>query len=485
MASHAAATPRDRSPSLDLRVVERLVRLANARPARRASRRLIGGLLAVRGALPTAWIGREVRQYLHDSSTCCEKGSAHNRFAERFLKLFGERTFRQAERFLEETPPRQAAARVDAWARIALLGELRSHFLFRRRGSNGVPAALLHQAQLALYPHCDLGCEGCFTEEERTGKAPRKEQIAWLIDEAALCGAGVIHIVGKGEPFLSPSWAAELLDVLEANPHLFFTLATHGMHITPAQAARLAGMGNVLTLVSVDGPRELHDARRGAGSHERVMGALALLREHGALFGYSCMVSAKSWQAVSTASWVGELAAAGCAVGVHSRYFPLSPGRHDELALSPQALASYRAAFDATRDSASIALLDLDDIEQHSGCHSRTGESVYIDGITGAVTPCLRVPFGPDDCKVDRAAGRRLGEVLSHPFFVEYRARTGPCPSWCGADLAGELADVERILEQHGGATQRLAGYRERSPSTDGSPGTGEKRRLPLVSRGA
>jgi hypothetical protein len=254
------------------------------------------------------------------------------------------------------------------------------------------------------------------------------------------------------------------------------------MHITAAQAARLARLGNVLTLVSVDGPRAIHDARRGAGSHDRVMQALALLREHGALFGYSCMVSARSWQALSTERWVRELTAAGCAVGVHSRYFPLSPGRHDELALSPASLASYREAFDAVREVSEIPLLDLDDIEQHSGCHSRTGESVYIDGITGAVTPCLRVPFGPADCSVDRAAGRRLGAVLSHPFFVEYRARTGPCPSWCGADLAGELADVERLLGHHGGASPRLASYRDLSPSADTPPA---RRRLPLAPRGA
>jgi hypothetical protein len=470
------------SPSLDLRVVEEFVRIVNARPVRRVTRRLLGGLIAARRFLPAARIGQEVRQYLQDSSTCCEKGSAHNRFAERFLAQFGERTFRQGQRYFEHTPPARAAHRVDAWLRIALLGELRSHFLFRRRGAHGVPEALLHQAQIALYPHCDLACEGCFTEEERTGRAPPKEQIAWLIDEAASCGASVIHIVGKGEPFLSASWARDLLDVLEERPHLFFTLATHGMHLTDAHAARLARLGNVLTLVSVDGPRAIHDARRGEGSFDRVMAALGRLREAGALFGYSCMVSSRSWQALSTERWVRELTAAGCAVGVHSRYFPLSPGRHEELALSPADLAAYRAAFDQVRDTAEIPLLDLDDIEQHSGCHSRTGESVYIDGITGAVTPCLRVPFGPEDCRLDRAAGRRLGAVLSHPFFVEYRAKTGPCPSWCGADLSAELADVARILDHHGGATPRLAGYRDRSPSSDG---IAPRRRLPLAPRGA
>jgi hypothetical protein len=198
------------------------------------------------------------------------------------------------------------------------------------------------------------------------------------------------------------------------------------------------------------------------------------------------MVSAKSWAGVSSPGFVKQLADAGCSVGVHSRYFPLSPDRQDALALSPPALEAYREAFDRTRAGAAIPLLDLDDIEQHSGCHSRTGESVYVDGQTGAVTPCLRVPFGPADCRVDEASGRRLGDVLGHPFFVDYRARTGPCPSWCGADLAGELADVGRLLAVHGGGSPRRDDYERRSATSRGEHGMGDgKRRLPLVQRGA
>jgi hypothetical protein len=157
------------------------------------------------------------------------------------------------------------------------------------------------------------------------------------------------------------------------------------------------------------------------------------------------------------------------------RAFPVlspQPGAHG-AALSAPALSEYRARFDATRGAAEIPLLDLDDVEEHSGCHSRTGESVYIDGITGAVSPCLRVPFAPDDCRIAAGSGRTLAEVLSGPYFTEYRARTGPCPSWCGADLASELADVQRILEEHGGRDARLDGYRQRSPSG--------VRRLPVI----
>lgn len=471
---------------LPLLAADVVVRALSTRPARTATRRLAELALRAQPLLPTGRIEALAGDYLRASSTCCEKGTAHQRFAERFLADVGETTFSRARTYLREGDPRKTAARLDAWVRIAMLGELRSAVLYPRRGrtvgDRQIPDRLLNQAQLALYPHCDLACEGCFTEEERTGRAPTAEQVAWLVDEVASCGASVVHIVGKGEPFLSASWASGLLSVLEARPHLFFTLATHGMSITDEQAERLARAGNVLLLVSVDGPRPIHDARRGAGSYDRVMDAFARLRRAGALFGYSCMVSKKSFRELSSAELVSEMAAQGCSVGVHSRYFPLSPGRVDELSLSPSELAAYQVAFAERRRTAPMPLIDLDDEEQHSGCHSRTGESVYVDGITGAVTPCLRVPFAPEDCRLDRAAGVRLGEILSRPFFEEYRARTGPCPSWCGADLAGELRDVERIIAAHGGDTARLSGYRERSP---GDPSRATVRHLPIVPAGA
>ena len=465
------------APSLATRALAGFVRLTNARSFRRATKRLGEALLTHQRWLPGERIESIATQYAQASSTCCEKGSAHNLFAERFLREFGERTTKRARDYLRDGDPKTAGARLDAWVRMALVGELRGNVLFPRRGREGVPTALLHQAQLALYPHCDLGCEGCFTEEDRVGRAPSGERIAWLVDEADACGAGVIHVVGKGEPFLSPTWANELLSVLEARPHLFFTLATHGMHVTREQADRLAMAGNVLLLVSVDGPAPIHDARRGAGSYARVMNAMDMLRERGAHFGYSCMVSSKSHHALASGAFVQSMTERGCSIGVHSRYFPLAAGRSEELALSPAALAEYRAAFERVKQTSEIPLLDLDDVEQHSGCHSRTGESVYIDGITGAVTPCLRVPFGPADCRVDPQAGLRLADALEHPYFVEYRARTGPCPSWCGADLAAELTDVQRILAHHGGNPERLDGYLGRSPSANGDG----RRRLPIA----
>ena len=273
--------------------------------------------------------------------------------------------------------------------------------------------------------------------------------MAFLVDEAVACGALAVHVVGKGEPFVSAAWAHELLDVIAARPHVFFTLATHGMHVDASHAARLGRLGNVVLLVAVDGPQPLHDARRGQGSYDRVQRALALLRDHGALYGYSCMVSAQSFAGVTAPEFVAAQAEAGCVVGVYSRYFApaTSAKAAPELVLDPAHLAAYRERFEALRAVAPLPLLDLDGLEEHTGCHSRAGDSVYIDGLSGRVSPCLRVPLSPSDCRLDRCSGRALAEVLGHPFFADYRR--GTCPTGCGAALDEERRAVAGLLGLH------------------------------------
>ena len=247
------------------------------------------------------------------------------------------------------------------------------------------------------------------------------------------------------------------------------------MHIDDALAARLGKLGNLVLLVAIDGPARLHDARRGAGSYERVHAALARLRKHGAVYGFSCMVSAKSFGELTSPAFLRAREESGCAIGIYSRYFPLTGDSLSDLAISGSTLTDYRARFEQARKSAALTILDLDDVEQHTGCHSRAGESIYIDGITGRVAPCLRVPFGPEECTLTAddelcaAPRRQLSEILSHRFFTEYRTRDTTCPSWCGANLELELKKVARLLDAVGPgvrverSNERLPAYEERS----------------------
>jgi hypothetical protein len=466
------------TPAWETRLVAWVVRVSSAPLARRISLLLARVFLLLRALAPGRLLQRIVLGFIQMEAACCRAESPHFKFMQRHVQRFERAgTFERMRRFLRDREPSRAATHLDAWLRIGALASLRHELLGRRLGTPGVPPRLLVEAQLALSPGCDLTCEGCYTAEDRGGSAPRREDIAYLVDELVACGAFVVHIVGKGEPFLSPTWAGELLDVIAARPHVLFTLATHGMHIDERLAERMGRLGNLVLLVAVDGPEPLHDARRGRGSYRRVHDVFARLREHHVVFGFTCMVSAKSHRALTSLAFLREQAEAGCVLGVFSRYFPLASSDVAELALDPRALADYRRDFESVQIEAPLPLLDLDDVEQHTGCHSRAGESVYIDGITGQIAPCLRVPFAPADCRVDRREGLRLAGALAHDFFAEYRARSSGCPSWCGKKLDAELGAVGELLAEHGELPARLGAYQDRSREAARPP-----RRLPLLS---
>lgn len=402
--------------------------------------------------------------FLLSPSTCCSPGSCHARFVQHFYDLLqGSRALEYLRAYLGEQDPKVLAPRLETAARVLLLGMLRHHVLACEHEHHGTPPTVLMDAQLAPYPDCNLDCFGCYTREDRAGVAPDRAHLAWLVDEAAACGAWAVHIAGKGEPFLSGSRADDLLAIVSARPHLMFTVATNGMAIPDALAERLARASNLLLLVSVEGPAAIHDARRGAGTFARVQRTLITLRRHGALFGFTCMVGRNNAGAVIDAGFVRAQAEAGCVLGVYSRYFPLSPVGWEELSLGPAGHAAFGVALAEARRVAAIPLLDLDDLEERTGCRSRAGVSVYIDGVTGDVAPCLRTPFAPPECRLDRRRGAGLAAVLAHPFFVRYRAGGAGRRTWCGADLAGELGALAVELNACGACPERLAGYRRRA----------------------
>ena len=451
-------------PRLVVRLCAAFIDLANARPMRHLSVFVLWLGLWLRRVLPLRLLGRAILSLVRMEAACCRRGSPLHAFLGRYLeRIEGAGGFERMHDFVLTGPRWRVARRLDAWLRIGLSSTLRHQVLSAHLGTPSVPPRLLTHAQIALTARCDLSCEGCYSAEDRGGRAPNREDMAFLVDEAAACGAFVVHVVGKGEPFLSARWAAQLLAVIEARPHILFTVATHGMRIDASLARRLGSLGNLLLMVAVDGPEPVHDARRGPGAYSKVQDALSLLRAHGVLFGFSCMVSAKSHNGLTAAGFVRAQAAAGCVAGVYSRYFPLAELEADALALRPADSAAYVQAFEQLRTEATIPLIDLDEMESHTGCHARAGEGVYLDGISGRVAPCLRVPFAPDACRVDRAAGLHLADALAHPFFVAYRDPGASCPSWCGASLGTELEQVERLLGSHAAASPRLEGYRDRS----------------------
>ena len=458
------ASPRVRAELTPDRI-EAALRLFNAPRARRLSQAAMGVGLRVARHLPGSAIERWVYDSLLRPAACCPDGGAHLRFLHRYVgQLRNTRSHALLRAHLLTGDPRSASLHAESFARIVSLAMVRHAVLRRLSHRRGFPPVPLIEAQLAAYPDCDLSCEGCYSSDDRRGRSPDAKRLAWYVDQAASCGACAIHVVGKGEPFLSAARGRDLLEVAAGRPHLLFVIATHGMAIEPL-VRDMARLSNLLLLVSIDGPRDVHDARRGEGTFDRVRASMRMLQRHGVPFGTSTMVSGANWEVATTGAFLRQLADDGALLAVLSRFFPLSTDSPSRLSLSADAIAQVRMRVERARVGSAIPILDLDEIEEHTGCRSRAGLSIHIDVATGSVSPCIRVPFAPDGCRIEPSEARTLAEVLKSEFFEAYRAGAHEAVRWCGADMSGELASVQRHLRRVGAPSQRLEGYRQRVES--------------------
>ena len=446
--------------------LEGVLRALGTPALRRLSR--LGIATVLRSTRLRSAVGHELVRQLLQVRACCQQDGCHHRFLRQQLDLGSSPRARAfVADYLARQGRRRTAQLLDAYLRMAVCGVVRHELLQRRRARRGEPATVLVEAQLAPYPDCNQSCAGCYSEGERHGAAPSRQRLAALVDEAAACGAWAIHVVGKGEPFLSRERGLDLCAVAAARPHLFFTIATNGTCFSPELARAFAELGNVLLLVSIDGPKALHDARRGPGSFEAAIRALELMRAHRLLFGFACMVSAANHRQVTDPAHVHAMAQAGCAIGVFSRYFPLSPSHWQELLLTGCSLADYRAAFARLRRAPALPLLDFDEVEEHTGCLARAGISIYLDGLTGQVEPCIRAPFAPPECRIDPARPGGLGRALGHPFFIDYRAGALGPEDCCAHDHGLSLCRLADDLARHGVSSPALAAYRARTPTVE------------------
>lgn len=144
-------------------------------------------------------------------------------------------------------------------------------------GSAGrfVAASLLGRPRLlglgwAVTQRCNSRCPFCSRHSGPDGLPT--ETALDVIDQLAEVGCRRVHFTG-GEPLLRK----DLGELLTAVRRRGMTSSVNSNGALLAERPEVVAAADAF-LVSVDGPEPIHDGYRGAGSHARVLGGLALLR---------------------------------------------------------------------------------------------------------------------------------------------------------------------------------------------------------------
>ncbi len=312
----------------------------------------------------------------------------------------------------------------------------------RRRRKRALAGEGLHvPIGIAISPttRCNLTCRGCYARfHPMDGEMP-PETIDEVVREASDLGVFFFVITG-GEPYLRP----EMIDLYERYRSVLFLTVTNGTLIDAGLVSRLAGAGNVLPVVSIEGTREQTDGRRGEGVYDRVIACMRQFKDARIPFGFSALVTRESAATLGSDGFVGEMVERGCTVGFFNEFIPVERG---DVALVPDGAQRrwFAERVDHIRGRHPIVLLNLpaDEYDADGRCMSVAGGAMHITA-RGDVEPCPFAHFAREN--VTRSSFR---EVLRSPFLAAIRGH--PTVLRCGeigCSLVNNHATLEAIAEE-------------------------------------
>lgn len=300
---------------------------------------------------------------------------------------------------------------------------------------------------------CNLDCPGCYAGEYRQDQGLPFELIDRILGECKELGM-YFNTMSGGEVLTR----RDIFDIWEKHNDMYFQFYTNGTMITDAVADRLAALGNAAPMVSLEGFETETDARRGAGTFSRVMGAFDRMRERGMVFGASLTETRDNIETIGSDEFVDLCIEKGCMVLWYFQYVPI--GRRPSLDLMPTPAQRdwLRRRVRELRESKPIFIGDFwNDGPFVHGCIAGGREYLHINA-NGDVEPCVFCHFA-----VDNIRDVSLREAINSPFMKGIRDRQPyrdnlltPCMLIDAPDVLRNVVEEFKAHPTCGGAEEIL-----------------------------
>jgi len=271
---------------------------------------------------------------------------------------------------------------------------------------------------------CNLRCVGCYAASDHENINLPWPVFERLVDQVRDLWGSRFIVLSGGEPLVYRDEGKGILEMAAAHPEMFFMFYTNGTLITDAVAAQMAEMGNIMPAVSVEGMREQTDARRGKGIFDKVLAAMASLREHKVAFGISMTATRYNADMLLSDRVIDYFfGAQGAIFGWLFHYMPI--GRDFTLDLMPTPAQRHQLWAQAWHHIRTRGIFLADFWNGGTivhGCLSagRSRGYFYVDW-NGNLSPCVFVPYAPLNVNQLFAENKTLNDAWTHPFFADLR----------------------------------------------------------------
>ena len=282
----------------------------------------------------------------------------------------------------------------------------------RRRAENRgehIPPFLI----ASITSQCNLHCAGCYSRcNHATVDAEPVRQLTsgeWMriFEEADELGISFILLAG-GEPMIR----RDIIGMAGKRPNILFPVFTNGTYMDEQYFQLFEKYRNIIPIMSIEGEKEITDARRGAGVYDRLISNMDALCRRGLIFGASVTVTTQNIREVSSDAFLKKLSDRGCKAVIFVEFVPVTEESR-ELAPGGEERETLRREISRLRkEHPEMVYISFPGDEKSSGGCVAAGRGFFHINSHGGAEPC---PFSPySDINVRDTS---LREALQSPLF--------------------------------------------------------------------
>ena len=287
-----------------------------------------------------------------------------------------------------------------------LIGFPREAELSRKYGCN-VPWAILMDPTTA----CNLRCTGCWAADYGKSLSMSYDELSDIIRQGKELGV-YMYLFSGGEPLTRK---ADIIRLCEEHNDCQFLAFTNGTLIDEDFAREMLRVKNFIPAISVEGFEAATDARRGEGTYQAVMAAMARLKAYKLPFGVSCCYTSQNIDSLSSEEFFDHIIDCGAKFAWFFHYMPVGVDAVTELLPRPEQREHMYRKIREYRQTKPIFSIDFQNDGEFVGGCIAGGRSYLHISAGGDIEPCAFIHYSDSNIRE-----KTLLEALRSPLFMAY-----------------------------------------------------------------
>ena len=306
---------------------------------------------------------------------------------------------------------------------------------YRKKYQCNIPWAILLDPTSA----CNLHCTGCWAAEYGNKLNLSFEEIDSIITQGKQLGI-YMYIYTGGEPLVRKK---DLIALCEKHSDCQFLSFTNATLIDEEFADEMLRIKNFIPAISIEGFEEATDDRRGQGTYQKVIQAMAILKKKHLPFGLSCCYTSQNLDSISSYDFIDQMVEWGAKFVWYFHYMPVGNDAVSALLPNPEQREFMYHRIRDIRATKPIFAMDFqNDGEYVGGCIAGGRRYLHINA-NGDCDPCVFIHDSDSNIRE-----KTLLECLQSPIFMAYHDgqpfnenHLRPCPMLENPELLRKMVE--------------------------------------------